>query len=153
MIIADGGSRDRTVALARAHALAPTVVAAVPGRGTQLNAGARIASGGALVFLHADTRLPPGALDLVRRACADGAPGATSTWHGMAAGCSRGCCGSSHARKRRLGVFYGDTVIWVRRDVFRALGGYPPIPLMEDYVLRAASRAHPGGPAAARARS
>jgi rSAM/selenodomain-associated transferase 2 len=135
VIIADGGSRDRTVALARTHDLAPTVVAAVPGRGTQLNAGARIASGGALVFLHADTRLPPGALDLVRRACADGAPGGNFdvAWDG--GGLFPRLLRLVARAERRLGVFYGDTVIWVRRDVFRALGGYPPIPLMEDYVL------------------
>ncbi len=135
VIVADGGSRDRTVALARAHPLAPRVVETVRGRGTQLNAGARVAAGEVLLFLHADTRLPPDGLDLVRHACADGAGGGNFdvSWDG--GGWFPRVLRQVARAERRLGVFYGDTVIWTRRDVFGALGGYPPIPIMEDYVL------------------
>ena len=68
VIVLDGGSRDGTMALARP--LADQVIAAPRGRGAQLNAGAEIARGDVLLFLHADTRLPPDADRLVSRACA-----------------------------------------------------------------------------------
>jgi rSAM/selenodomain-associated transferase 2 len=135
VIVVDGGSRDRTAAVARAHPIGARVTGAVTGRGPQLNAGARIASADVLVFLHADTRLPPGGLDLVRRACADGAPGGNFdvAWDG--GGIFPVVLRRVQRVQRRLGVFYGDTVIWARRDAFDALGGFPDIPLMEDYVL------------------
>jgi glycosyltransferase involved in cell wall biosynthesis len=68
LIVADGGSTDGTAQVAAEHA---KTVAAPKGRANGLNAGAAAAAGDVLLFLHADTRLPPGALNVIRSALAD----------------------------------------------------------------------------------
>ncbi len=135
VIVADGGSTDATVAIARE--LGVQVVSSVRGRAHQMNAGADAASGNLLLFVHADTQLPRDAIDCVRRALAfpevalgafelriDG-PGARYRWLELTA----------NARSRRLGVPYGDQVFFLRRDVFDTLGGYAEWPILEDYDL------------------
>ena len=102
-----------------------------------MNAGAAAASGDILIFLHADTRLPADALPLISRAMRDSAcwGGAFSLgisspkWiYGLIAR-------TASARSRLTRIPYGDQAIFLRRDSFRELGGYPEIPIMEDVAL------------------
>lgn len=130
VIVVDGGSDDATAVLATP--LATAVVPSVRGRAAQMNAGARTATGDALLFLHADSRLAPGAFDALHEALADPAVvGGTFTLRfdvddpllDFYAWCTR----------FPLGVFrYGDQGIFVRRATFDALGGFPELPIMED---------------------
>jgi hypothetical protein len=132
-IVVDGGSTDGTAQLAAAAGA--RVLESARGKARQMNAGAAAASGELLVFLHADTRLPPGWDEHVRNMLADpdvalgafrlgvGGPGiglrlveAWADWRTVA---------------RRLP--YGDQCLCVRASAFRAVGGYPEMPLMEDY--------------------
>ncbi|MBA3327734.1 MAG: TIGR04283 family arsenosugar biosynthesis glycosyltransferase, partial [Solirubrobacterales bacterium] len=133
-IVADGGSGDETVALARAHATAPLVIEAVGGRAAQLNAGARAATGDVLLFLHADSRLPPDAYasltDAWRTPGVAGGNFALAFDGGQA---FERILGAVYRFQRRRGFYYGDSSVWVRRTCFDALGGYRAIPIMDDY--------------------
>ncbi|MGH3994631.1 MAG: TIGR04283 family arsenosugar biosynthesis glycosyltransferase [Pseudonocardiaceae bacterium] len=135
-IVADGGSRDRTVEIARGHPLDARVLVHAGGRARQLNAGAAAAGGELLLFLHADTRLPLDAHASLRRANADGdvIGGNFGLRFGGGDRFSR-LLTAWYRQQRRLGVYYGDSAIWLRASEFRALGGYRPLPIMDDYDL------------------
>ena len=139
VVVADGGSQDGTRDLAARRGA--TVIEAPRGRARQMNAGAARTVGDVLLFLHADTRLPDGALDAVREAIRGGA----------VAGCFR------LAFDRRgfwLWLWtrplwmrwhrwaFGDRALFVRRDVFEAVGGFPDQPILEDLDLVRAVRRH-----------
>ncbi|MFN8130008.1 MAG: TIGR04283 family arsenosugar biosynthesis glycosyltransferase [Solirubrobacteraceae bacterium] len=134
VIVADGGSGDGTAAIAEAHPLAPAVVEQAGGRARQLNAAAAIAAGDALVFLHADTALPRGAhaalCTALRQPEIEG--GNFALRFGGGDRFSR-ILTAWYAVQRRLGVYYGDSVLWVRRETFAELGGFTPLPIMDDY--------------------
>jgi len=143
LVIADGGSHDRTVAIAEASALPPPlrVVRAPRGRAAQQNAGAAAATGDVLVFLHADSRLPRRAHALLRAALADPrVVGGNFALRFDGDDRFSRVLGAWYAVQRRLGVWYGDSTIWVRPEVFAALGGFPALPIMDDYVLVRALR-------------
>jgi rSAM/selenodomain-associated transferase 2 len=136
VIVADGGSRDGSAAIA---ACAPGVrlVSSERGRACQMNAGAAAATGEILLFLHADTRLPPGAVDAVRLALGDPAVAygrfdVRFDHPGMA---FRLIAALMNLRSRLTGICTGDQAIFVGRARFERLGGYPEIPLMEDVEL------------------
>ena len=132
VIVADGGSRDRTVALARAHALAPRVVETPAGRARQMNAAARESQGEVLLFLHADTRLPRGAMESIVAAAGRAVGGNFALrFDGNDAFCL--FLTALYALLRRFGVYYGDSSIWARATTFRALGGFSELPIMDDY--------------------
>lgn len=134
VIVVDGGSSDRTVALARAHRLGPRVIEAAGGRAAQLNAGAAEAEGEGIVFLHADTRLPRTAYASIAGALADGrVAGGNFALRFDDPGLFGRLLGVVYALQRRCGIFYGDSAIWTRSATFRALGGYRPLPIMDDY--------------------
>lgn len=135
VIVVDGGSTDGTPALARP--LADRVLRAPRGRARQMNAGARAARGEVLLFLHADTRLPDAADRLVLAGLARRGRG----WGRFDARLSgrhpllRLTGWLFSLRSRLTGVATGDQAIFVRRDWFEAVGGYPDLPLMEDLAL------------------
>ena len=132
IIVVDGGSADGTADLA-----APGVrlVHAPAGRGRQICAGTALARGEILLFLHADTRFPPGGLHAIERALAldpaaiggnfrllfDGADGFSRWLNGF------------YAWIRAHGVYYGDSGIFARRSVHDPIGGMRPAALMEDF--------------------
>ena len=140
VVIADGGSRDDTVALARP--LCDRVVCTARGRALQMNAGAAAAAGDVLIFLHADTRLPDGACTLI-----DEALRTRRQWgrfdvridgrHPLL----RIVGLMMNLRSRLTGIATGDQAIFCTRALFDRLGGFAPIALMEDVDFsRRASR-------------
>lgn len=135
LIVADGGSRDRTVEIARP--LADRVIAAPCGRGAQMNAGAVAASGDVLLFLHADTTLPPEADSLVLE-CLHWPAAQWGRFDVRIEGESPLLpivAALMNARSRLTGIATGDQAMFVRRAAFVATGGFPEIPLMEDVEL------------------
>jgi rSAM/selenodomain-associated transferase 2 len=139
-IVADGGSRDDSVEVARP--LSDRMVVAPRGRASQMNAGAAAASGDALLFLHADTRLPADAPALIVAALDAGA--VWGRFDIRIDGRSRWLPVVSRMvnwRSRLTGVATGDQAIFVRRDVFQRLGGFADLPLMEDVELSKRLRA------------
>ena len=157
VIVADGGSTDGTPALAAAGA--DRGIAAPRGRARQMNAGAAAARGEVLLFLHADTRLPPGADHLVRQALDSGAQWGRFDVRivGDAGGDSAMfpvIAALMNLRSRLSGIATGDQAIFVRRPLFEQLGGYAEQPLMEDVELCRRLKALPaaGAPACLRER-
>ena len=133
VIVVDGGSLDATVSIAREHPLGPRVLSAA-GRAQQLNAGAGAAEGELLVFLHADSRLPADAYASLTGALRDfSILGGNFALRFDGGDRFSRLLTAFYAAQRRLGVYYGDSTIWVRAAVFDALGGYRPMPIMEDY--------------------
>jgi len=139
-IVVDGGSRDRTVALATAAGA--RVVGAPRGRGPQMNAGARAATGDVLLFLHADVTLPRDAAAHVDAALADPAvvAGAFRTWTVPDDDSTRArllapLLHLADVRSRITRLPYGDQALFVRRDAFARAGGFPDQPLMEDLEM------------------
>ncbi len=134
VVLADGGSSDGTAQLA-----APWVdrVAAAPrGRALQMNAGAAAARAAQLLFLHADTRLPPQADALVLRALAG--PACWGRFDVRISGQSpwlKVVARMMNLRSRLSGIATGDQALFVRRRLFEQLGGYADQPLMEDIEL------------------
>jgi rSAM/selenodomain-associated transferase 2 len=134
-IVADGGSSDGTAALATR--LGAQVVESPRGRGVQLGAGAAAASGDALLFLHADTALPPGALRAIRSALAD--PTIVGGNFGLRfdgdTAVDRLFTAYYRARQELSGVFFGDSAMFARSSTFREVRGFPPDPILEDLGL------------------
>ena len=134
VIVVDGGSRDGTLDCCKG--LADLALVAPPGRARQMNFGAARAAGAILLFLHADTRLPADALGLVQRALDSG-----HDWGRFDVAIEGGSwlfpviARMMNWRSRLSGIATGDQAIFVRRDVFDALGGFPDQPLMEDIEL------------------
>ena len=135
VIVADGGSSDRTVNQAeRAGAM---VVTARRGRGVQLNAGASIAGGDTLWFIHADCRLDPLALWEMGRALQDPAVigGAFELKIDRPTPWLKVIEATANLRSRLFGKPYGDQAMFVRREIFEQVGGFPDWPLMEDVEM------------------
>jgi rSAM/selenodomain-associated transferase 2 len=133
ILVVDGGSTDATCDIAVA---ADRLLQGVRGRAAQMNLGAAYATGDVLLFLHADCRLEPGALEAAERCLRRGA----------AAGCFRmrvDAVGAVYrlidfcatARVRLTGLLYGDQELFVRRKLFEEVGGFPPLRLMEDVFI------------------
>ena len=135
VIVVDGGSSDATPELA--GPLADVVMSSRRGRAAQMNAGASCARGRVLLFLHADTRLPDGDESFLATMVADDlwAWGrfdvAIEGTHPLL----RLVAWSMNLRSRLTGIATGDQAIFVRRQAFATVGGFPDIPLMEDIAL------------------
>jgi rSAM/selenodomain-associated transferase 2 len=135
VIVADGGSRDRTVEIALA--LCDRVIEAPRGRGAQMNAGAAAATGAVLLFLHADVSLPPDTDALVL----DGLRDTGRQWGRFDVRIEGESpllpviSWSMNWRSRLTGIATGDQAMFATRAAFDAAGGFPEIALMEDIVL------------------
>jgi len=134
-IVVDGGSSDESAEVAQSRGV--KVLHSPPGRARQMNRGAEVAEGTFLVFLHADTRLPEGFDHHVRRIL---------TESGVAAGAFQLQIDAPSARlrliervanwrSRYLQMPYGDQAIFLRAELFREIGGFSDLPIMEDFQL------------------
>jgi rSAM/selenodomain-associated transferase 2 len=134
MLVVDGGYDRRLDDLTSARADV-RLLRSQPGRGRQMNAGAAAATGGWLLFLHADSTMPPGWVE----ALAAVAPGVGGGWFRFAlddgAWQARWLERAVAWRVRFLRLPYGDQGYFVRRELFIALGGFDQIPLMEDVAF------------------
>ncbi len=134
VILVDGGSVDGTVEVARRRGV--KVMTAAPGRGSQMHAGASVARGSALLFLHVDTHPAPDAGERAMEALrepetvsgnfsvrfdGDGRAARFLTW--------------LYPQLRKLGLCYGDSAIFVRREAYDEIGGFRPHPIFEDLDL------------------
>ncbi len=135
IVVVDGGSDDATATLAAAHS--DQVVISAKGRATQMNAGARVASGTILCFLHADSLLPAGADRNMRDAVASGVCGwgrfdvRLSGSHPMLRVIER----LMNWRSRLTGIATGDQAMFMTRALFDKVGRFPEIALMEDIAM------------------
>ncbi len=139
IIVVDGGSRDATVAFARSFDGVRVIEFGQAQRAAQMNAGAAVAHGEVLLFLHADVRLPHDFIAAIQTALRD-----ASNHKRCVGGCF--AFGFPPHVSRALKVYArginwrtrwgwnatGDQAIWVRREVFEAIGGFPLVPIMED---------------------
>jgi rSAM/selenodomain-associated transferase 2 len=134
VLLVDGGSKDHTTDVASAHGA--RIITSEPGRGSQMHRGACAAQADVFWFLHADTVVPADAVDLIVAAlrdqhvvagnfevCFDGAgvPAGFMTW--------------LYPQLRRLGLWYGDSAIFVRRSAYFRAGGFKAFPIFEDLDL------------------
>lgn len=139
IIVADGGSSDRTTEIAGSAGAG--VVKSERGRGPQLHAGALAAGGDVLWFVHADTHVGPRASERVMETLANpGVVGGTFTlsfdgdaWNSWVMNAVQPLAGP-------LRLYYGDSTIFLRRETYFALGGFQPYPLLEDVDLIAKMR-------------
>jgi rSAM/selenodomain-associated transferase 2 len=138
LLIVDGGSSDRTIAIAQQYG---RVIAAPRGRAAQMNAGAAVASGDVFIFLHADTLLPEDALSAIEKALAPQVIGGAFR---LCFNCQywpyRLVSFTVNMRSQLHKIFTGDQAYFIRASSFRAIGGYPDQPLMEDLEIMARLR-------------
>lgn len=135
VVVVDGGSSDGTRELAAG--LADQILASVPGRALQMNAGAAAATGDILVFLHIDTELPAHADALITRALAT--PESDWGWFNLRLGNRalpyRIIAACMNLRTRLTFVATGDQTLFVTRELFAQIDGFPVQPLMEDVAI------------------
>ena len=134
LVVVDGGSTDDTVAQAQPYA---RVLTSAPGRAVQMNTGAKATAADVLWFVHADVRLDRAALQQIRAALVDERVigGGLSLAFDRRSRALDLLARASNARARRLHQIFGDQSMFVRRSVFDGIGGFPELPLMEDFEL------------------
>jgi rSAM/selenodomain-associated transferase 2 len=136
IVVVDGGSWDKSVEIAKKYGV--KIKFSQPGRAKQLNVGSKEAQGKVILFLHADTQLPKGYLQCIQNAMLEK--------HNYVAGAFRLSFNSTqkslkciaaaaNIRARFLQFPYGDQAIFLRTDLFRELGGFAELPIMEDFHL------------------
>lgn len=153
VIIVDGGSTDYTKKIVRTfieHHKCSSFMRLMTGpgggRGRTLQTGAESASGDVLLFLHADTLLPKGWQFDVYSAFADACVigGAFRLSFNNPNWFYRGVAGYANLRARVFEMYHGDQAQFIRTAVFRRIGGFPPVPLMEDVLLSHNMKRHRG---------
>jgi rSAM/selenodomain-associated transferase 2 len=134
IVVVDGGSEDDTL---EAAAAADRCLSAPRGRAAQMNAGAGACSGDVLLFLHADCWPEPGVVAAIERSLADASViGGAFSQLIEAGGVQYRLLEQGNAlRVRTLRWIYGDQGLFVRRESFERVGGFPPVALMEDLYL------------------
>ncbi|MFL6274916.1 MAG: TIGR04283 family arsenosugar biosynthesis glycosyltransferase [Blastocatellia bacterium] len=137
VIVVDGGSHDLTCDIARTalqQFSQGQLIESARGRGPQMNAGAHAAQGNVLLFLHADTQLPADAITRIKKVISN--PEIVGGNFAIAFE-GRDLWSRVFTRlynwRRRFGIYYGDSAIFARREVFERLGGFLDAPVMEDY--------------------
>ncbi|WP_422823134.1 TIGR04283 family arsenosugar biosynthesis glycosyltransferase [Vreelandella profundi] len=133
IIVVDGGSSDDSIHIARP--LADRIFNSPTGRAMQMNLGAQQASAPALLFLHADTRLPEGAIEQVAQALTTHTWGRFDIQLNGRSGWLPVVSWMMNKRSRLTGIATGDQGFFVRASAFKAIGGFPEQPLMEDIEL------------------
>jgi rSAM/selenodomain-associated transferase 2 len=134
IIVVDGGSKDETIAVAKSFGV--QVISSGLGRSTQMNMGATVATGDILLFLHADTRIPPNFDILIRQALAGNFIGGAfelkidANLRGI-----RLIEKMVNWRSHFFSLPYGDQAIFIWSKVFEEIGGFPDLPIMEDFEL------------------
>ncbi|CDN10901.1 hypothetical protein RintRC_7004 [Richelia intracellularis] len=135
VIVVDGGSNDGTVEIVRT--LKVSLIKSAPGRALQMNTGALTATGDILLFLHADTQLPPDFDAMIRQALP--IPGIIAGAFSLKIDAE-----FTSLRLVEKGVSwrsqfwqmpYGDQAIFLKQEIFQAVGGFPELPIMEDFEL------------------
>jgi len=145
IVLCDGGSTDGTRKLAEPEV--DVLVSSPRGRAVQMNAGARVASGEVLLFLHADTLLPREALREVRQSLRAGYGWGRFDVRLSGRGARfRLIEALMNRRSRMTGIATGDQALFVTRSLFHTVGGFPEIPLMEDIEMSRRLKRH-GPPA------
>jgi len=135
VIVVDGGSVDETISIARSCGVS-VLQSKGRGRGAQMREGAKAAKGNVLWFLHADTRPAPETMEQMRRALENAKIGG-----GNFTVCFDGDCRAArfltrlYPQLRKINLFYGDSAIFVRRDVYEKAGGFRDFPIFEDLDL------------------
>lgn len=137
LIIVDGGSTDGTQEIAHTHYDGARIINSVRGRGTQMHAGANAARGEVFWFLHADTIPPP---DSIRHIIGALRRDATIVGGNFEISFNGTRCAARfmtwlYPQLRKLGLYYGDSAIFVRSEVYREVGGFQPFPIFEDLDL------------------
>ena len=135
IVVVDGGSRDNTVELVRS--LGTRVLSTEPSKAVQMNTGAAQSTGDVLLFLHADTRLPDNFNAEVMAAVnqKDFCAGAFSLGIDSNVWGLRIIERVANWRSRFFQMPYGDQALFVCRDLFNEIGGFPKFPIMEDFEL------------------
>ncbi len=140
VIVADGGSTDETQAIAAKKGA--RLVVSSPGRGRQLNAGAAEACGKIFIFLHADSLLPENFAPLTQKTLRSPQV-AAGAFRLAIAGQGRGLRfieSAANWRARTLQMPYGDQALFMKAEMFHALGGFRDIPLLEDVDMVSRAR-------------
>lgn len=132
VIVADGGSKDRTVEIARQFGA--RIIAGDRGRGTQIHNGARAARGPTLLFLHADTIAPSNVVDAINECLSRDVTVSGGNFRIRFDGPGRAASFMTwlYPKLENLGLCYGDSGIFVRASVYDEIGGFKPLPLFED---------------------
>ncbi|ELR96433.1 TIGR04283 family arsenosugar biosynthesis glycosyltransferase [Gloeocapsa sp. PCC 73106] len=136
IIVVDGGSCDETITIAQAAGV-KVIESAIKGRANQMNSGAEIAQGEILLFLHGDTLLPPDYGTWIRETMAQPGiiGGAFTLKISGKAQSLRWVETLVNWRSRYLALPYGDQGIFLASSTFKAIGGFPTLPIMEDFEL------------------
>jgi rSAM/selenodomain-associated transferase 2 len=135
VIVVDGGSSDATCAVA--GEMGAVVLHSSAGRGVQMNMGAEYAGGEVLLFVHADTELPDQYVRLVED-CLAGADVVAGAFRLHLAGAGKGLAviaWGANIRSKWLGLIYGDQGLFMPKEIFSAVGGYPETAIMEDFMM------------------
>lgn len=133
VLLVDGGSEDGSADTVAATGF--EVIHSSPGRAVQMNVGAQAASGSVLIFLHADTRLPEGSLDMIFNALQKSYWGRFDVYISGEPLMLRVVAFFMNVRSQLTGIATGDQAIFITRELFNDIAGFPEQPLMEDIEL------------------